>query len=152
MVEASETQNSLTIRRTINASRQKVFDAWTQPEHLTNWWRANPNWSTEIAEVDLRVGGKYRLGMRDPEQTGPFVCRGEFVEVHSPEKLIYTWAWEPPGMDVGETLVTVEFIEKGNLTELVLTHERFPNADAASKHNEGWSGCLNNFVELVELA
>lgn len=85
MVKANDTSNSMTIRKTINAPRQKVFDAWTQPDQLKNWWRANPEWSTEIAEVDLRVGGKYRLGMRDPEQDGPFVCGGEFVEISPPE-------------------------------------------------------------------
>lgn len=53
-------------------------------------------------------------------------------------------------MDVGETLVTVEFIEKDEATELVLTHERFPNSEASSKHNEGWSGCINNLVQLIE--
>ena len=148
MVNASDTQDSMTIRRTIGASRQRVFEAWTEPAHLKNWWRANPKWSTEIAEVDLKVGGKYRLGMRDPEQDGPFVCFGEFVEIDPPEKLVYTWSWEAPGMEVGETLVTVEFIEKGDATELVLKHERFPDAEAAAKHNEGWSGCLNNFAEL----
>ena len=152
MVKANDTANSLTIRRTINASRQCVFDAWTQPEHLKNWWRANPTWHTEIAEVDLQVGGKYRLGMRDPEQEGPFVCFGQFVEITPPEKLVYTWSWETPGMDVGETLVTIEFVEKGESTELVLTHERFPNAEAAGKHTEGWTGCINQFVALIESA
>lgn len=150
MVEASDTQNSLTIRRTINASRQRVFDAWTQPEHLKNWWRADPKWHTEIAEVDFQIGGKYRLGMRDPEQDGPFVCGGQFIEITPPEKLVYTWSWESPGMDVGETLVTVEFIDKGEATELVLTHERFPNAETASKHNQGWSGCIDYFIMHIE--
>jgi len=150
MVDASDTKNSLTIRRTINASRQRVFAAWTQPEHLKNWWRANSNWTTEIADVDLQVGGKYRLGMRDPEQAGPFVCGGEFIEITPPEKLVYTWSWESSEMDVGETLVTVEFIDKGKATELVLTHQRFPNPEAASRHNQGWSGCINNFVALLE--
>jgi uncharacterized protein YndB with AHSA1/START domain len=152
MINETSAENSLTIRRTINALRQKVFDAWTQTDHLKNWWRANPKWSTEIAEVDLRVGGKYRLGMRDPEQDGPFVCCGEFVEVNSPEKVAYTWSWESPGMDVGETLVTVEFIENGEATDLVLTHERFPNSEAATKHNQGWTACIEALVALVESA
>lgn len=147
MVKTHETDNSMTIRRTINASRQRVFSAWTQPEHLKNWWRANPAWSTEIAEIDLKVGGKYRLGMRDPEQEGPFVCYGEFVEITPPEKLVYTWSWEA-GMDVGETLVTVEFHEKGDVTEILLTHERFPDQEAAAKHNEGWEACINNLDVL----
>lgn len=152
MVDASAPENSLTIRRTIRASRQRVFDAWTQPEHLKQWWRANPKWYTEIADVDLRVGGKYRLGMRDPDQDGPFVCHGEFVEVTPPDKLVYTWSWEPPGMDVGKTLVTVEFIDQGESTEVVLTHERFPDAEATQRHHGGWSGCIDNFVALLESA
>lgn len=149
MSESTETNTSITIRRTINAPRQRVFDAWTQPEQLMNWWRVSPAMHTVIAEVDLKVGGKYRLGMRDPEQAGPFTVGGEFVEITRPERLVYTWSWETPGMYEGETLVTVEFIEKGEATELVLTHERFANAEVASKHNEGWCGCLAHFVNLV---
>lgn len=150
MIEKYSDENSLTIRRTINAPRQLVFDAWTQIEHLKNWWRANPAWSTEIAEVDLRVGGKYRLGMRDPDKDGPFTCYGEFVEIVPPEKLVYTWSWEMSTADIGETLVTVEFLEQGEATELVLTHERFPNAEAASEHTKGWTGCIEGLSRLVE--
>lgn len=144
------TDHSLTIRRQINAPQQTVFDAWTKPEHLKNWWRANPAWSTEIAELDLQVGGKYRLGMRDPEQDGPFVCGGEFVEMSPPDKIVYTWSWETPGMDAGESLVTVEFHDRGDATELVLTHERFANAELAAKHNEGWNACISNLVAALE--
>lgn len=72
MADAIDAQNKLVLRRTINAPRQKVFDAWTKPEHLKNWWRAKPTMSTEIAEVDLRVGGNYRLGMQASDAPGPF--------------------------------------------------------------------------------
>ena len=113
MIQPSTKQETqLTIRRTFQAPRQRVFDAWTQPEQLKNWWRCNPAWSTEVAEVDLQVGGKYRLGMRDPEKDQAYVCFGEFKEINRPEKLVYTWSWEPPGMEVGETLVTVEFLSR----------------------------------------
>lgn len=140
----------LTIRRTIQAPRQKVFDAWTQPKQLKNWWCCNPTWSTEVTEVDLRVGGKYRLGMRDPDKEQTYICFGQFKEINAPEKLVYTWSWEPPGMEVGETLVTVEFFDRGDATELVLTHERFPNAEAAGEHNKGWSGCIEVFSAFME--
>ncbi|MCG8648262.1 MAG: SRPBCC domain-containing protein [Pirellulales bacterium] len=88
--------------------------------------------------------------MRDPEQPGPFVCGGEFVEVSPPAKLVYTWSWETPGMEVGESLVTVEFIAQGEMTELVLVHERLPDQQAADKHTEGWTACIANFVSLLE--
>lgn len=149
MSDATKTQDRLVIRRTIMAPRQTVFDAWTKPEHLKNWWRAKPTMTTEIADVDLRVGGKYRLGMRAPDAPEPFVCFGTFLEVTPPAKLVYTWSWEPPGMDVGETLVTVEFIDSGTSTELVLTHERFPTTDAAAKHDHGWTACLDMLVSVL---
>ena len=152
MIQPSTKQDTqLTIRRTFQAPRQRVFDAWTQPEQLKNWWRCNPAWSTEVAEVDLQVGGKYRLGMRDPEKDQAYVCFGEFKETNRPEKLVYTWSWEPPGMEVGETLVTVEFLDKGDSTELILTHEQFPSVEAADEHNKGWSGCIEIFAGFVEV-
>ena len=58
----------LQISRTFNAPRELVFQAWTQPESLSRWWAAGPRFTTPIAEVDLRVGGKYRLGMLAPDQ------------------------------------------------------------------------------------
>ena len=59
------------------------------------------------------------------------------------ERLVYTWDWEEPEHAVGETLVTVEFEAIGNATQVTLVHDRFPNADAASAHDEGWGSCLD---------
>ena len=53
-------------------------------------------------------------------------------------------------MEVGETLVTVEFLEQGESTELVLTHERLPHAEAVEGHRQGWTACmevLSNYIE-----
>jgi uncharacterized protein YndB with AHSA1/START domain len=68
----------------------------------------------------------------------------------APEKLVYTWVWEPPNDNAGaETLVTVEFIEKGGATELVLTHERFPNRKTRDRHEHGWAGVLESLAGFV---
>ena len=93
---------TLEVRRTVAASRETVFQAWTDPEMLKKWWRVDAGWSTPIAEVDLRVGGAYR-------------------EVTPPEKLVFTWIWEGPEA-AEETLVTVEFLDQGDHTEVILTH------------------------------
>ncbi len=150
MTDASSHDVSLTIRRTINAPQQRVFEAWTQEEHLKHWWRCNPAWKTDLAEVDLKVGGNYRLSMHDPEAGQSHVCRGEFREIDPPRKVVYTWFWEPPGMEMDETLVTVEFLEQGDSTEIVLTHEHFPGSAAANEHNQGWNLCIDVLQQWLE--
>jgi uncharacterized protein YndB with AHSA1/START domain len=63
--------------------------------------------------------------------------------------LVYTWSWEQADHDVGETLVTVDFNDKGGSTEVVLTHERFPNPEAKEAHEQGWGSCLNRLEGVV---
>jgi uncharacterized protein YndB with AHSA1/START domain len=150
---APQTGISLKVTKTIKAPRERVFAAWTQPEHLHKWWGAHESFSAPIAEVDLRVGGKYRFGMLEPGKDAPYVSYGVYQEVVEPEKLVFTWAFEKmPGDDPdfvpAETLVTVEFIDKGDATEVVLTHERFPDEHMRDEHQGGWFGCLDGLERL----
>ena len=146
-----ETATSLTISRTINAPRERVFEAWTDPARLHEWWGAGENFTAPIAEVDLRVGGAYRLGMQAPDQQAPYVVGGIYREVRPPERLVYTWVWEKGPSDTSdwtppETLVTVEFLDKGGSTEVVLTHEQFPDEHMRDEHSQGWSGCFDSLA------
>ena len=131
---------SLQIRRLIAASPEKVFQAWTQPEHLMRWFAPSDEFTTQ-AEIDLREGGSYRVKMKAPDGT-VHDLHGTYREVLPPRKLVYTWRWatEP---EHGETLVTVEFHEREGKTELVLTHQQFPGSKAREEHTKGWSGCLD---------
>lgn len=154
----------LRIRRTLNAPRELVFQAWTEPDRLKQWWRAKPEFSTPIVEVDLRVGGRYRLGMQPPDKDAPYVVVGTYREIRPPEKLVYTWAWELNGPEAdtgsgsgpagslqpGETLVTVEFNNVGGKTEVVLTHEYFTDSHMRDEHQGGWGGCMDQLALLVE--
>ena len=76
----AEPAHRLVITRAINAQREHVFQAWTEPAHLAHWWRAHEGWTTPVLEVDLRVEGRYRLGMQDPEQEHPYVVGGVYRE------------------------------------------------------------------------
>lgn len=71
---------------------------------------------------------------------------GTFKEVRRPERLVYTWAWESaPEM---ETIVTIEFrVVQGN-TKVIVTQERFPDAEARRQHLVGWEGGLNRLEEV----
>ena len=136
---------TLEVRRTIRASRQRVFDAWTQPEEMKQWSAPGPM-VTSLAEVDLRVGGAYRIRMRGPDGA-EYQTEGVYREVDPPKKLVYTWQWAS-GPNTEVTLVTVEFIELGDRTEVVLRHTGFLTDGARDNHEKGWLGCMMKFESL----
>lgn len=156
MAHSTDTRTtSLQIARSFKANRQKVFEAWTKAEVLKQWFGPTDDFTVPWAEVDLRVGGKYRIQMKAPDGETHTVG-GVYREVVSPEKLVFTWAWEAGGgcgdsekEQHVETLVTVEFHAKGRDTEVVLTHTLFPNPETRDKHHEGWSGCLTRLEKVV---
>jgi uncharacterized protein YndB with AHSA1/START domain len=142
----------LRLTRRFAAPRERVFAAWTDPALLRRWWAALQGWETSDAEVDLRPSGRYRLSMRDAEVGAEYTVVGEYVEVRPPERLVYTWTWEgePVEMRGSErTLVTVDFVESGDGTEVVLTHRGFADGHIRDLHGEGWSGCLGNLESRV---
>ena len=165
---ASRADTTLNISRTFNAPRELVFSAWTDPEKLKRWWAAHEGFTTPLAEIDLRVGGSYRLGMKPPDQNLIFVVGGTYREVRRPERLIFTWAWEAPlnsetmqpseetsphlevMADTQDTLVTVEFREQANHTEVVLTHEYLPSPEARVEHIKGWEGTFDKLAQAIE--
>jgi uncharacterized protein YndB with AHSA1/START domain len=136
-----KTGTSLRISRLIQAAPETVFGAWTQPEQLRLW--SSPEGITlEAAEVDLKVGGRYRLAMRTGEGEA-HTAVGTYREIVRPTRLVYTWSWEEDESTGEETLVTVEFNAVGGATEVVLTHERFASAESRNDHLQGWTSCLD---------
>lgn len=150
MFEKAFTPTSLQIRRVFQAPRQQVFAAWTKPDLLKQWFRPGGGFSVTFAEVDLHLGGKYRLGLLPPDEAQAIAVSGEYREIKPPEKLVFTWAWESDDPEEEETLVTVEFFDRGGHTELVLTHERFPNLDVRDQHVLGWEGCLSGLIDFFD--
>jgi uncharacterized protein YndB with AHSA1/START domain len=143
---------ALRAERTFDAPREAVFAAWTNPEVLRRWWASEPGWQSPSAEVDLRVGGRYRLSMGDPHSGAVHTVAGEYTEVRPPEHLAYTWAWEgdPPEMEGSAgTLVTVEFAENDGRTTVTVVHTGFATEQARDLHTGGWGGCLDSLGRRV---
>ncbi|MFC1491253.1 SRPBCC domain-containing protein [Nitrospinota bacterium] len=139
---------TLHLTRTFQSPREKVFRAWTDPEEITKWWGPE-GCSSPSAEIDLRVGGRYRIAMTTPEM-GEIYSTGEYREVIPPERLVFTWVWEKvPEMEGVETLMTLEFREKGDSTEIILTHERFPTEKDRDNHEWGWNSCLDCLEKML---
>ena len=134
----------LTIRRRINATPERLFDAWTRPEELRKWW--GPESVTCIAaEVDLRVGGRYRIGNQLPDGSVLWIS-GEFERIERPSRLVYTWRLG----EAGESeRVTVAFEPRPGGSEVVVTHERIADAARRDQHEAGWLGCLDALGRYV---
>jgi uncharacterized protein YndB with AHSA1/START domain len=137
---------TLVVRRRINATREKLFAAWTQPELLVRWW--GPQGATcPTAEIELRVGGSYRIANQFHDGTVVWIA-GVFEVIEPPHRLTYTWKLESRNGTVER--VTVCFETHGTATEVVVTHERIPDESARTSHERGWIGCLDGLVSYAE--
>ena len=131
---------TLTMERTFEASREKVFKAWTDPTLLQKWFSPATDWTTPKVETDLKAGGKYRITMKAPDGRLSVVI-GTYKEVNPPERLVFTWMWEN---EKEETLVTVKLTEKNGATQMLLTHELFSSKEIRDQHEWGWKGAFEN--------
>jgi uncharacterized protein YndB with AHSA1/START domain len=132
---------TLVTRRTIQATPTRLFDAWTEPEQLRAWWGPRPI-TCSGAEVDLRVGGKYRIQNLMPDG-GTIVIEGDFQLIDRPNRLTYTWRVG----DETPSKVTVRFEARGEATEVIVIHEQIPNEQIRQSHEGGWIGCLDGLAQ-----
>jgi uncharacterized protein YndB with AHSA1/START domain len=149
---------TLILKRMLNATPERAFQAWTTAEHIKQWMRPEPGMEIPLASMDLRVGGKFRIQMK--KQDGEFFTAvGVFKEVKAPERLVYTWDWEKDGSgaEFGEaegkpSLVTVEFLKRGKQTEMVLMHSRLATVESRDNHAQGWDRIVESLARFVEKA
>ncbi|WP_374440693.1 SRPBCC domain-containing protein [Stella sp.] len=129
------TEPSLTIVRRIKAPVARVFQAWTDPDRLAQWWGPHHT-RVERAELDVRVGGDFRTVLREDSGERHEVS-GTYTEVVPERRLVFTWAWK--ATPERQSRVTVEFRPLAEGTEVTLIHDRFADADAATRHRRGWT-------------
>lgn len=150
---ATDVQNyTLSLTREFNAPREKVFQAWTDPEILVKWFGPKEV-STESARIDLRVGGEYHYTMKLPD--GKIVDHhGAYREIDPPKKLVFTGILDSQGCAgsdglYAETLVTINFEDLGNRTRLTLTHDFLPTEASRDSHSYGWNGSFDCLTEVL---
>jgi len=132
---------TLTARRVIAASPARLFAAWTQPALLRAWFGPR-DVRCIAAEVDLRVGGAYRLGNQLADGRVIWIT-GAFESIEPPHRLVYSWqiSDEPPSR------VTVQFAALGDdRTEVTVLHERIATPAMRDDHARGWDGCLDGLA------
>ena len=138
--------DGVSVRRFLQARRERVFEAWTRPDLMARWFFPGENWTAAISS-ELRVGGRYEISMRDAEG-GKHTQFGQYREIVPVSRLVFTWSC--PELAVVDSVVTVELIDHGQRTELVLTHELPPDPKIRRGHEQGWQGCLGNLEKMLE--
>ncbi len=147
---------TVTVSRYIKAPRERVFEAWTDPENILRWFRTDASHLLS-AKTDARVGGKY-LFVSSGGCTGtgdtPKEIGGVYKEIKKPSKLVFTWQWlnNPNGPGDGETTVTVDLTEVQGGTQLTLTHDGFATEQSRDGHNAGWNGIIDTFERQMDKA
>lgn len=155
-------EQELVSTRTINAPREMVFKAWTEPEHLKRWWGPR-GFTAPHVTIDPRPGGVYHYVMRSPDGQ-EFWGKGVFREIVRPERIVYMDSFsdeagnlvEPThyGMSPdfpAQTLITVTFAEHQGKTEVTLRYS-VGSASAIDRENmqQGWAESLDRLAEYLE--
>jgi uncharacterized protein YndB with AHSA1/START domain len=140
-------QPSLRIERRYPAAPEKVWRAWTDPEALKRWWGPGAEDRVSVAEVDARVGGRFRIVFGGPEGRA-HECAGLYKEVVPNRKLVFTWSW-PNSTPERVSLVTIVFKAVPGGTELDFRHEQFFDEAARDGHQRGWSGALAKLEQFL---
>ena len=139
-----KSQRELVVTRTFNGPARLVFEAWTKPELFRRWWvPKSMGMSLLSCEMDVRVGGKYRLEF-EPDAMAFF---GTYLEVTPHSRLV--WTNEEGGE--GGPVTTVTFEEKGGKTLLVM-HELYSSKEALDAAGTGAADAMvETFAQLDEL-
>ncbi len=138
--------DGVSVRRVLPARRARVFAAWTRAELMARWFFPGQGWTVDVTS-DLRIGGSYRVAMKDTTG-GQHLQFGEYREIVPVSRLVFTW--NCPDLGVAGSVVTIDLVEQGDRTELLLTHELPPDPKIRRGHEEGWHGCLGNLAVMLE--
>ncbi|KQB40584.1 SRPBCC family protein [Flavobacterium aquidurense] len=131
----------ITVQNTINASIDKVWEFWTQPEHIKNWSFASAEWHTPYAENDLREGGKFKSTMAAKDGSMSFDFGGEYTLVEKNKAIEYV-------LEDGRK-VEITFSETPDGVEIVESFD--PETQNSEEMQQGgWNAILDNFKSYVE--
>jgi uncharacterized protein YndB with AHSA1/START domain len=141
--------SGLTLVRQIAARPEIVFDAISTPEGMMRWFGPDAG-PVLIAEIDLRVGARFKVRFRMLDNT-EHECSGEILEITRPTRLAMTWQWVGREAE-GDSRVEYSLRPTARGTELTFTHTQLPSEQAALEHQKGWNGALDKLERYMNFA
>jgi len=138
-----ETVNAttITVETTVDAPVEKVWQSWTEPQHITKWCQASDDWHAPYADNDVRVGGKFSTTMAAKDGSFSFDFGGEYTAVEKNKLIAYT---------LGDgRKVKVLFSADGSKTHIEESFEP-ESTNSLEMQQGGWQAILNNFKKYTE--
>jgi len=154
VAQASLMERTVEITRVFDAPRELVYQAWTDPEHMVQWWGPKV-FTNHSCELDVRPGGSWQIVMRSPDGTD-YGCQGVYIDVTPPERLVFTNdAVDKNGKPLLKGYTTVTFTEHEGKTKLTL-HTRAEGLVAYAPQmlkgmNQGWNQSLDKLSACVSV-
>lgn len=140
---------NLELVRELRAAKEQVFDCWTKAEHIIGWMSPK-DMTTPNASVDLNVGGKFEITMKDDVE---YCATGQYLAIKKNEHFKATWFWKTNE----EAFRNVSFIsidlseDQDGISTLILRHEGLIDQDSVEKHTKGWAACLDKLETYLRL-
>ncbi len=159
-MKKTKTKKDLVITRTLDAPRKLVWEAWTDPEKLSEWWGPK-DFNCPHAEIDLRKGGTFLNCMRSPDGK-EFWATGTYKKIDAPQKLVFSDSFADSDGNIVpasyynmpedfpltmEVSVTLEQIN--NKTRMTLRHSGLPEGEVREETKTGWSQSFDKLAEML---
>lgn len=160
-MENTNNAKALIITRIFDAPRERVWKAWTDPEHFKKWWGPK-DFTSPSCKIDFRVGGKFLYCMRGPDGKD-YWNTGVYREIFPMERIVYTDSFADekgnmvpashygmPGEWPSELLVTVTFEEQDGKTKMTLHHVGLPVGEMIEQCRAGWNQSFDKLAESLK--
>ena len=131
---------ALTLERHYPVAPQKVWRAWTEPEAVKQWWGPGGNDPVSLAQLDVRVGGRFRV-VFGGAQGKDHEVQGIYKEVVPERKLVFSWTW-PNSTPERVSQVTISLTPAAGGTDFHFLHEQLFDETVRDNHKRGWSESL----------
>jgi len=133
------------LNKTIHAPIEKVFDAWLNPEMLSQFMMPMPGMPASDVENDANAGGSFTIVMHAGDDDLPHT--GKYLEISRPDKLVFTWVSH---CSVENSIVTLNFTKiDENKTNIMLSHVRFIDEKTCADHEGGWGNILDKLADII---
>jgi len=139
------TNSKVVIERIFDANVDLLWETWTQPEYIEQWFGSDPFGTVQKVDIELTIGGKFRIQFSDSDKS-VHVVKGEYLNIDKYKNLKMTWEWESEPNQISE--LNVDFLKMNDKTKVILTHSNLV-FETVHNYERGWNGAFNKIENKI---